>query len=46
MPQRKHRVEEIVANVRQFNVLVSQGRWVADAVLSISVTQFTCFRRR
>ncbi|MFC0199756.1 IS3 family transposase, partial [Paracoccus rhizosphaerae] len=41
MPQKKHKAEEIVAKLRQVDVLVSQGHSVADAVCSISVTPFT-----
>ena len=32
MPQRKHKPEEIVAKLRQVDVLLSQGRPVADAI--------------
>ncbi len=41
MPQKKHKPEEIVAKLRQVDVLVSQGCSVAEAVRSIGVTQFT-----
>ena len=41
MPQKKHKPEQIVAKLRQVDVLVSQGQLVAEAVRSISVTQFT-----
>lgn len=44
MPQKKHKPEEIVAQLWQFDVLVSQGQSVAEAVRSIGVTQFTCYR--
>ena len=37
---------EIVAKLRQVDVLVSQGRSVADAVRSISVTEVTYYRWR
>ena len=46
MPQKKHKPEEIVAKLRQVDVLVSQGHSVAEAVRSISVTQFTYYRWR
>ncbi len=46
MPQRKHKPEEIVAKLRQVDVLLSQGRPVADAIRAISVTPFTCYRWR
>ena len=43
MPQKKHRPEEIVAKLRQVDVLLSQGRTVGEAVRSIGVTQFTYY---
>ena len=46
MAQKKHKPEEIVAKLRQVDVLVSQGRSVAEAVRSIGVTQFTYYRWR
>ncbi len=46
MPQKKHKPEEIVAKLRQVDVLVSQGQSVAEAVRSISVTAFTYYRWR
>jgi hypothetical protein len=32
MPQKKHKPEEIVAKLRQVDVLLSQGRSVGEAV--------------
>ncbi|WP_430449681.1 IS3 family transposase [Rhodophyticola sp.] len=46
MGQKRHKPEEIVAKLRQVDVLVSQGRSVAEAVRSIEVTQFTYYRWR
>ena len=46
MPQKKHKPEEIVAKLRQVDVLLSQGRPVAEAIRSIGVTQFTYYRWR
>uniref|UniRef100_A4WQN9 Transposase IS3/IS911 family protein n=1 Tax=Cereibacter sphaeroides (strain ATCC 17025 / ATH 2.4.3) TaxID=349102 RepID=A4WQN9_CERS5 len=46
MAQKKHKPEEIVAKLRQVDVLVSQGRSVSEAVRSIGVTQFTYYRWR
>ena len=46
MPQRKHKPEEIVAKLRQVDVLVSQGRPVAEAIRAIGVTPFTYYRWR
>ena len=41
-----HKPEEIVAKLRQVDVLVSQGQSVAEAVRSIGVTPFTYYRWR
>ncbi len=46
MPRKKPSPEEIVAKLRQVDVLVSQGRAVAEAVRTISVTPFTYYRWR
>ncbi len=46
MPQRKHKPEEIVAKLRQVDVLLPQGRPVAEAIRVISVTPFTYYRWR
>ena len=46
MPRERHTPEEIVAKPRQVDVLVSQGRSVADAIRSIGVTEATCYRWR
>ena len=46
MPRTKHQPEEIVAKLRQVDVLVSQGRPVAEAVRTIGVTPFTYYRWR
>ncbi len=46
MLQKRHKPEEIVAKLRQVDVLVSQGPSVAEAVRSIGVTQFTYYRWR
>jgi len=43
-PQRKHKLEEIVAKLRQVDVLLSQGRPVAEAIRTIDVTPFTYYR--
>jgi putative transposase len=39
MGTKRHKPEEIVAQLRQVDVLVSQGRSVADAIRSIGVTE-------
>jgi putative transposase len=46
MPRKIHKAEEIVSKLRQVDVLMSQGRAVADAVRSIGVTQVTYYRWR
>ena len=46
MPRERHTPEEIVAKLRQVDVLVSQGQNVADAVRSIGVTEVTYYRWR
>ena len=46
MPRKKHKPEEIVAKLRQVDVLVSQGQSQADAVRSIGVTEVTYHRWR
>ena len=46
MPRKRHKPEEIVAELRQVDVLVSQGQGVADAVRSIGVTEVTYYRWR
>jgi len=43
---RKRKPEEIVAKLRQVDVLVSQGQSVSDAVRSIGVTDVTYYRWR
>jgi putative transposase len=46
MARKRHTAEEIVAKLRQVDVLTSQGRPVAEAVLSIGVTEVTYYRWR
>jgi len=46
MPRKKHKPEEIVAKLRQVDVLVSQGQAVADAIRQIGVTEVTYYRWR
>jgi transposase-like protein len=43
---KRHKPEEIIAKLRQVDVLVSQGTTVADAVRSIGVTEVTYYRWR
>jgi putative transposase len=44
MGTKRHKPEEIVAKLRQVDVLVSQGRSVADAIRSIGVTEVSTGR--
>ena len=44
MPRKRHKPEEIVAKLRQVDVLTSQGKSVADAIRSIGVTEVTYYR--
>ena len=46
MPKKRHKPEEIVAKLRQVDVLVSQGRSVSEAIRSISVSELTYYRWR
>ena len=46
MPRKRHQPEEIVAKLRQVDVLVSQGQSVGDAVRQIGVTEVTYYRWR
>jgi putative transposase len=46
MPRKRHKPEEIVAKLRQVDVLVAQGQGVTDAVRAIGVTEVTYYRWR
>ena len=46
MPRKRHKPEEIIAKLRQVDVLTSQGHKVADAIRSIGVTEVTYYRWR
>ena len=41
MASRKHPPEEALANLRQVDLLVSQGQSVAEAIRAIGVTEVT-----
>ena len=43
---KKHKPEEIVAKLRQVDVLTSQGTPIVDAIRSIGVTEVTYYRWR
>jgi putative transposase len=44
MPRKHHKPEEIVAKLRQVDVLVSQGQNIADAIRQIGVSEVTYYR--
>ena len=46
MAKKRHKPEEIVAKLRQVDVLVSQGMAIADAIRSIGVSEVTYYRWR
>jgi putative transposase len=46
MARKRHTAEEIVAKLRQVDVLMAQGGLVADAVRAIGVTEVTYYRWR
>ena len=46
MARKRHSAEEIVGKLRQVDVLLAQGKPVADAVRAIGVTEVTYYRWR
>ena len=46
MARKRYTAEEIVSKLRQVDVLIAQGRKVADAVRSIGVSEVTYYRWR
>ena len=46
MPRKHHKPEEIVAKLRQVDVLVSQGQNIVDAIRQIGVSEVTYYRWR
>ena len=46
MPRKRHKPEEIVAKLRQVDVLVSQSQNIADAIRQIGVSEVTYYRWR
>ncbi len=46
MPRKRYTPEEIVAKLRQVEVITAQGGSVADAVKSIGVTEVSYYRWR
>jgi len=45
MPRKRYKPEEIVAKLRQVDVLTSQGQSAADAIRSIGVEYLDLIRR-
>src|SRR5438045_3036598 len=46
MPRKSYKPEEIVAKLRQVDVLTSQGKNVAEAIRSIGISEVTYYRWR
>ena len=46
MPRKRHKPEEIVAKLRQVEVLLAQGKPAVEAVRAIGVTEATYYRWR
>jgi transposase-like protein len=46
VPKKRYTPEEIVAKLRQVDVLVSQGQNIADAIRQIGVSEVTYYRWR
>jgi transposase-like protein len=46
MARKRHTAEEIVAKLRQVDVLSAPGRPIADAIRAIGVTEVTYYRWR
>ena len=46
MPRKRHKPEEIVAKLRQVDVVMSQGRPLGEAIRSIGVSEVTYHRWR
>src|SRR6266513_51811 len=46
MPRKSYKPEEIVAKLRQVDVLTSQGQSVGEAIRSIGVSEVTYYRWR
>jgi len=46
MARKRHTPDEIVAKLRQVDVLVAQGQAVADAIRAIGVSEVTYYRWR
>jgi transposase-like protein len=46
MPKKRHTAEEIIGKLREADVLLAQGRKVADVAKALAVTEVTYYRWR
>ena len=46
MPKKRYKPDEIIAKLRQVDVLASQGASIADAIRQIGVSEVTYYRWR
>ena len=46
MPKKRHTPEEIIGKLREADVLLAQGRKVAEVVKALAVTEVTYYRWR
>ena len=46
MPKKRFRPEEIIAKLREADILISQGKTVAETIKKLSVSEVTCYRWR
>ncbi len=46
MPQKRYRPEEIIAKLREAEVLIGQGKKIPEAVKAIGVSEVTYYRWR
>ena len=46
MPKKRYRPEEIIANLREADILISQGKTVAETIKQIGVSEVTYYRWR
>ena len=46
MARKRHKPEEIIAKLRQVEVLTGQGKSISEALKTIAVTEMTYFRWR
>lgn len=46
MPQRRYRPEEIIAKLREAEVLLGQGKKVSEAIKTLEISEVTYYRWR